>query len=295
MPLRTLLNRAAGPALALLAALPGCAPVDLLNATVSKRGLAVERAIAYGPEPRQALDIWRPAPSATGSAAPLPVVVFFYGGAWQEGARGDYAFVAADLARHGHVVVVPDYRVHPQARYPAFLQDAAAAIAAARRLAPHHGGDPARLVLMGHSAGAHIAAMLALDPRWLAEVGEDRSRIAGLVGLAGPYDFLPIERPDIIEVFAPAPDPLETQPVTFADRNAPPALLLHGTADTTVLPRNSQSLAARLAEAGVPATLRLYEGVGHVGIVLGFARATRGASPALQDAAGFIAALPPRS
>lgn len=291
MPLRKLLNRAAGPALALLASLPGCAPVDLLNATVSQRGLTVERAIAYGPETRQALDIWRPADAA----APLPVVVFFYGGAWQEGARQDYAFVAAGLARRGHLVVVPDYRVAPQAPYPAFLQDAAAAIAAARRLAPSHGGDPTRLVLMGHSAGAHIAAMLALDPRWLAEAGEDRRRIAGLVGLAGPYDFLPIVRPDIIRVFAPAPDLRETQPVTFADGHAPPALLLHGTADTTVLPRNSQNLATRLSEAGAPATLRLYEGVGHVGIVLGFARATRSASPALDDAAGFIAALPPRN
>lgn len=291
MPLRKLLNRAAGPALALLAALPGCAPVDLLNATVSQRGLQVERAIPYGPAPRQALDIWRP----DAADAPLPVVVFFYGGAWQEGAREDYAFVAANLARRGHVVVVPDYRVATQAPYPAFLQDGAAAVAAARRLAPTRNGDPARLVLMGHSAGAHIAAMLALHPRWLEQAGEDRRRIAGLIGLAGPYDFLPIERPDIIRVFAPAADPRETQPVTFAGPQAPPALLLHGTADTTVLPRNSQSLAARLAEAGVPATLKLYDGVGHVGIVLGFAGATRSASPALADAAGFIATLPPRN
>ncbi len=290
MPLRKLLNRAAAPALALLAALPGCAPVDLLNATVSQRGLQVERAIPYGPEPRQALDLWRPATTD----APLPVVVFFYGGAWQEGQRQDYAFVAASLARKGHLVVVPDYRLALQAPYPAFLQDGAAAIAAARRLAPSYNGDPARLVLMGHSAGAHIAAMLALDPQWLAAAGEDHRRIAGLVGLAGPYDFLPIERPDIIRVFAPAPDLRATQPVAFAGPHAPPALLLHGTADTTVLPRNSQSLATRLAGSGAPATLKLYDGVGHVGIVLGFAAATRRASPALSDAAGFIATLPPR-
>jgi acetyl esterase/lipase len=278
------------PALALLAALPGCSPAALLNATVSEQGLAVARAVPYGPAPRQALDIWRPATSAEN----LPVVVFFYGGAWQNGERQDYTFVAANLARRGHVVVVPDYRVHGQAPYPTFLQDAAAAVAAARRLAPDHGGDPARLVLMGHSAGAHIAAMLALDPRWLEAAGEDRARIAGLVGLAGPYDFLPIVRRDIIAVFAPAADARETQPVTFADRNAPPALLLHGRADTTVLPRNSQSLAERLAAAGAPATLRLYDGVGHVGIVLGFARLTRATSPALDDAAGFIATLAPR-
>jgi acetyl esterase/lipase len=278
------------PLLGLLAAIPGCAPVDLLNRTVDQGGLAIRRDVAYGPHPRQAMDVWRPA----ADGAVLPVVVFFYGGSWQSGARTDYPFVAADLARRGHVVVVPDYRLHPEASFPAFLEDGAAAVAAARRRAAEWGGDPRRVVLMGHSAGAHIAAMLALDPRWLAAAGDSRDGVAGLVGLAGPYDFLPITGRRIRAVFAPAGDLRDTQPITFASAAAPPALLLHGADDTTVLPRNSQALAARINEEGGRAELRIYDGVGHIGIVLGFARAFRGWSPALEDSVGFIASLPSR-
>ena len=291
--LRSVLHRAGAswlPLLGLLAAIPGCAPVDVVNRTVDQGDLSVRRDIAYGAHPRQAMDVWRPA----AGAPHLPVVVFFYGGSWQTGSRTDYPFVAADLARRGHVVVVPDYRLHPEASFPAFLEDAAAAVAAARRRAAEWGGDPRRMVLMGHSAGAHIAAMLALDPRWLAAAGDSRDGIAGLVGLAGPYDFLPITGRSIRAVFAPAADLRQTQPITFADEAAPPALLLHGADDTTVLPRNSRALAARINDTGGRADLRIYDGVGHIGIVLGFARTFRGWSPALEDSVGFIATLPPR-
>ena len=278
------------PLLGLFAAIPGCAPAVLLNRTVDRAGLVEQRDIAYGPLPRQAMDVWRP----TDGTVNLPVVVFFYGGSWQTGRRADYRFVAADLARRGHVVVVPDYRLYPEVGFPAFLQDAAAAAATARRMASGWGGDPTRVVLMGHSAGAHIAAMLALDPRWLAEAGDSRDRFAGLVGLAGPYDFLPITGRDIRAVFASAPDLRDTQPINFADRRAPPTLLLHGDDDTTVLPRNSQALAQRISGDGGQAQLRLYDGVGHVGIVLGFAQLFRGRAPVLDDTAAFIATLPPR-
>lgn len=277
------------PLLGLLAAIPGCAPTDLLNRTVDRGGLTEQRDIAYGPLPRQAMDVWRPAEGAN-----LPVVVFFYGGSWQTGRREDYPFVAANLARRGHVVVVPDYRLYPEIRFPAFLQDAAAAVAAARRMAPGWGGDPNRLVLMGHSAGAHIAAMLALDPRWLAAAGDSRDRVAGMVGVAGPYDFLPITGRSIREVFASASDLRETQPISFADRRAPPVLLLHGSDDTTVLPRNSQALADRITRDGGTAQLRIYDGVGHIGIVLGFSRMFRDRAPVLDDTTAFIAGLPPR-
>lgn len=291
--IRTIIRRTRAltlPLLGLLAAIPGCAPTDLLNRTVDIGGLTERRGIAYGPLPRQAMDVWRPAEAA----ANLPVVVFFYGGSWQSGRRADYRFVAADLARRGHVVVVPDYRLYPEIQFPAFLQDAAAAVAAARRMAPGWGGDPARVVLMGHSAGAHIAAMLALDPRWLAAEGDSRDRLAGLVGVAGPYDFLPITGRAIRAVFASATDLRDTQPITFADRRAPPTLLLHGSDDTTVLPRNSQVLADGIGRAGGQATLRLYDGVGHIGIVLGFAALFRDRAPVLDDTVAFINGLPPR-
>lgn len=238
------------------------APIDLLNAAAGLRGLIVERDLMYGGHPRQRLDLYRPAGGPDG----LPVVVWFYGGAWQTGRRQDYRFVAARLARRGMLVAVPDYRLYPEAGYPAFLHDAAAAVAQVRRLAAARGGDAGRIILAGHSAGAYIAAMLALDRRWLGA----REDIAGAVGLAGPYDFLPIQGADIRAVFAGAADLRETQPIHHADGTAPPLLLLHGTRDRTCYPRNSLALATRTRAAGGRAEAVLFPGVGHIGIVLGF-------------------------
>jgi acetyl esterase/lipase len=257
---------------------------DALNATIATGGLSVHRRVPYGPAARQAMDVWRPAGAASG----LPVVVFFYGGAWQNGRRQDYPFVAAPLARRGMVVAVPDYRLFPQVRYPAFIEDAARAVAAVRRRAASWGGDPDRIFLAGHSAGAWLAAMLALDPRWLEAAGEDRARLAGMAGLAGPYDFLPIQDEDIRAVFAAAPDLRETQPVAHVDGRNPPMLLLHGAADTTCYPRNTLALAARVRAAGGVAEARLYPGVGHIGIVLGLAPLLRFLSPVFGDFAGFV-------
>jgi acetyl esterase/lipase len=260
------------------------APAEALNATIATDGLTVRRGVAYGPAGRQVMDVWRPGRAAAG----LPVVVFFYGGAWQAGRRQDYRFVAATLARRGMVVVVPDYRLFPQVRFPAFIEDAALAVAAVRREAPGWGGDADRVFLAGHSAGAHIAAMLALAPRFLAAVGEDRAHLAGMVGLAGPYDFLPILDEDIRAVFASAADPRETQPVAQVDGHNPPMLLLHGGADSTCYPRNSLALAARVRAAGGVAEARIAPRVGHLGIVLGFAPLFGFLSPAVGEIAEFV-------
>ena len=237
------------------------------------------------------MDVYAP----TARTAALPLVVFFYGGSWQTGARGDYRFVAASLARRGMVVVVPDYRLYPEVRFPDFVVDAARAVAAARAGARQWGGDANRLVLMGHSAGAHIAALLALDPSYLAAQGDSRDHVAGLVGLAGPYDFLPITGPTIKLIFAPANDNLAlTQPIHFADRHAPPALLQVGGADTTVLPRNSVALAQAIRAAGGRVELREYARLGHIGLVTALAPLFRFRAPVLDDIVNFVRALPPR-
>lgn len=241
-----------------MAILPG--PLDLLNAAVPLRGIDVSRAVEYGAHPRHVMDIYRP----RDVDASLPVLVWFYGGAWQSGRRQDYRFVAATLARRGLLVAVPDYRLHPEVRYPAFLADAAAAVAMLQRRATEWGGDGGRIILAGHSAGAYIAMMLALDRSWLGA----REGIAGAVGLGGPYDFLPILGADIRAVFAGAPDPRQTQPISHADGGGPPLLLLHGARDRTCYPRNSLALATRVTAAGGVARAVLYPGVGHVAILL---------------------------
>ncbi len=265
--------------------LASCSPLRTFNAVVPQdRGVvAVERGAAYGAHPRQQVDLYRPKTWRDGQSS-LPIIVFFYGGSWQDGDRKGYAFVARAFADAGFLVAVPDYRLVPEIRFPAFLEDSAAAVRWVRANAERLGGDPDRIVLVGHSAGAYNAAMLALDDRWL---GEDRQALRGLVGLAGPYDFLPLDTAVTIKAFGQAQDLKSTQPITFASSGDPPALLLHGARDTTVYPRNSDRLASLLRAAGVDARVKIYPKVGHVGIVTALAQPFRGRAPVLNDVITF--------
>ncbi|GGD46433.1 alpha/beta hydrolase fold domain-containing protein [Erythrobacter arachoides] len=269
-------------ALALSAA---CSPLTTFNALAPRDPGAdqVAQGVAYGPGERQMLDVY--APEGAVPTIGAPVVVFFYGGSWNSGTRRGYDFVGQALASRGFVTVVPDYRLVPDVRYPAFVEDGAAAIRWARANVAQYGGDPDRIVLMGHSAGGYIAAMLAVDDRWL---GADRAAVRGLVGLAGPYDFAPFDPGAAQEAFGQWPDPAETQPVTWAGAGDPPALLLTGADDQTVRPRNSHALAQRLRAAGVLAEVREYEGVGHINILLSLSRPLRGRATTLDDASAFI-------
>lgn len=261
-----------------------CSPLTTFDALVPKDrgGIRVAKDVAYGPDPRQRLDVYAPR-AAFGQAR--PVVVFFYGGSWNSGTRAGYAFVGRALAAQGFVAVVPDYRLVPAVRYPAFVEDGAASVRWASAHASDYGGAPGSVVLMGHSAGAYIAAMLAVDPRWL---GSTRKAVKGLVGIAGPYDFAPFDVDASHAAFGGWADPAETQPVTWAGAGDPPALLLYGEEDMVVQPRNSQALAARLRAGGVAADLHAYRKLGHVGILLALARPFRRRAPVLEDVATFV-------
>jgi len=263
-----------------------CSPLTAFDRLVPKDrgGTIVARGLAYGPGPRQRLDVYAP---RGGCGQPRPVVIFFYGGSWNSGTRAGYTFVGRALAAQGFVTVVPDYRLVPDVRYPAFVEDGAAAVRWATAHARDYCGHGGSVVLMGHSAGAYIAAMLAVDPRWL---GKDRAVVKGFVGLAGPYDFAPFDVDASRAAFGQASDPAETQPVTWAGVGDPPALLLYGTDDTVVRPRNSEALAARLQAGGVAVEQRGYRKLGHVGILLALARPFRHRAPVLEDAAAFIRA-----
>ena len=266
------------------ALLPGCSAISVLNATVSSRGITETHDVAYGEGPRRTLDIYRP----DAAAGPLPLIVFLYGGSWRTGDKSIYPFVARPLAARGAVVVAPNYRLYPEVSFPDFLDDNARAVAWAVAHAHGLGADPHAVFVLGHSAGAYNAAMLALDPHYLARAGVDRADLAGVAGLAGPYDFLPMTDPDIIPVFAPVDDGPASQPVNYVDGRNPPLLLLAGGADTTVRPRNTISLAERVRAAGGPVESKLYPGVGHIGIVTAFAPLFRGRAPVLDDVWDFI-------
>jgi acetyl esterase/lipase len=228
------------------------------------------------------LDVYRP----TSGGAASPMVLFLYGGRWRSGQREDYAFVGEALAAAGVLALVADYRGFPDVRFPGFVEDAAQAVAWARAHATAHGGDPTRLFLAGHSAGAHIAALLATDPRYLAKVGMQPRQLAGVIGIAGPYDFLPLTDPDLIAVFGAERDWPQSQPINFVDGDEPPFLLLHGSGDRLVWLRNSERMAARLEAAGSEVELRRYHGVGHIRILasLRFERL----APARADLLDFV-------
>ncbi len=282
-------TRSAFPLIALLAS---CSPLKTFNALVPKDrgGALVARDQAFAGGERQKLDLYAPRRPAQ---ARLPVIVFFYGGSWNSGLKEGYGFVGRALAAQGFLVAIPDYRLVPEVRFPAFLEDASAAVKWIRTNAARFGGDPNRIVLAGHSAGAYNAAMLAFDPRWL---GKDHKGVRGFAGLAGPYDFLPLDSPVTRAAFGNAADLQATQPVTFASAGDPPALLLVAAQDRLVFPRNSQRLAERLRKDGVAAQIKTYPNLGHVGIVTALAKPLRGKAPVLRDVADFarkVTALQP--
>lgn len=270
--------------LAALLALAACSPFTILNATLGEDEFAVQSAIRFGPEARHALDVYVPA-RRDGA---LPVVVFFYGGSWQSGERADYLFAAEALASRGYVAIVPDYRLYPNVRFPAFVEDGAKAVRWVVDHVAEYGGDPDRLYLMGHSAGAHIAAMLTLDERYLAAEGVRSSRIRGTIALAGPYAFYPSRTASVAPIFAHLADQDTARPIAFVDGDEAPMLLLHGADDTTVFVSNTTKLAKAIGDAGGAARHIVYPDVGHLEIVFALAKHFRGIAPVLDDTAAFI-------
>lgn len=229
-----------------------------------------------------AMDVYRP----SAAAAAAPTLVFFYGGSWNSGERAYYAFVGRALAKRGILVFIPDYRKAPAHPFPAFMEDAASAVAWARAHSRQFGGDEHRIFLMGHSAGAQIAALLGTDGSYLAAQGMKPHDLAGIIGLAGPYDFLPLTEPAVKQALGPEDGWPRTQPINFVSGDEPPFLLLQGTDDSRVDPGNATRLAGRLRAYGQPVTVVMVPGVGHVGLVNGF-YSTR-LSPALVDSVEWI-------
>jgi acetyl esterase/lipase len=272
--------RRAWQAILMAFGLSGCSALDVLDAVVPGSGYVADTDLPYGDGARHRLDVYRPLAAAPGPAA--PVIVFFYGGNWESGERRHYRFVGQGFANQGFVTVVPDYRLYPEVRYPAFVEDGAAAVAWVVRNIARFGGDPGRIILVGHSAGAHTALMLALNPAFL---GADRTALAGAVGLAGPYDFEPRGRNrDILAADAGGPS---SMPIDYVDGAGPPVLLLTGDADPTVSPANSARLAARIRARGGRVRVIEYAGVGHAKILAALAAPLTWLLPVRQDVAAF--------
>jgi len=279
------INRRTGLIALLAAPLAGCSASGLLDAVVPRSSYRGREGVPYGSHPRQQLDVFQPLASDTGA----PLVVFFYGGSWTRGERADYRFVGEALASHGVVTLIADYRLSPAARYPQFLQDCAQAVRWTFEHAPELGADPARIHLMGHSAGAYNAAMLALDARWLAPVGLAPQRLAGWIGLAGPYDFLPIRNPEAQVAFGWPDTAPDTQPMAHASKQAPRSLLLAAAEDDSVNPQRSTiGLARRLEAAGASVRHRLFDGLNHTTILAVTASPLNWLAPVLPEVLAFV-------
>ena len=277
---------ARGFILLIAVSLIGCSRFDVLNAIVPNSGYHRTAGIAYGDKPRQRLDLYLPQKQKPNRS----IVIFFYGGYWKIGKKEDYRFVGDALSSQGYIAVLPDYRLYPSVTFPSFVEDGALAVRWTYDNAARLGGDRAHIYLMGHSAGAHIAAMIALNPQYLRAVGLDRGVIHGVAGLAGPYDFQIGNdlRPAFALPPATAPSDANVQPITFVDGHQPPMLLLQGLADKTVDPGNAARLADRIHQLGGEVQVILYPGEGHAQLALALAAPFRWIAPVLRDSVEFF-------
>lgn len=263
--------------------LAGCSPRRVAESLLLGGHFVRTDGVAYGADARQRLDVYRP----TEVKEPAPVVVFLYGGRWNSGSRQDYHVLGDALTRRGWVAVVPDYRLSPGVRFPAWVEDGARAVRWARDHAARFGGDTSRIFVVGHSAGAHTAALLALDEHFLRGAGVPAGAVKGYVLLAGPVATEWTDA-DVQALMGPREGWPATYPTTHVDGREPPILLLHGAGDRTVAPRNSLALAERVTERGGCARSKVYPGVGHVEIVVAFAAPRLGIAPVLDDVDAFV-------
>ncbi|MEO8779304.1 MAG: alpha/beta hydrolase [Rhodanobacter sp.] len=273
-----------------LLSLGGCRTVlfGALNSTDQRNGVELERDLVFAPGQRLALDVYRPA-----HAAHAPVLVFFYGGDWTRGKRQWYRFVGTTLAANGIITVIPDYRKYPGVRLDGFMQDAARAVVWTHEHAAQFGGDPQNLFVMGHSSGAQIAGLLATNPTWLAADGMSLHGLAGFIGLAGVYDFVPIPPHDagMQRIFGTRPrEQRLADPINFVRRGDPPMLLLQGTDDHEVRAAGSVALARKAQAVGDDAELNLYPGVGHMALVFALSRPLHDQAGTLRDVLAFVRA-----
>lgn len=262
-----------------------CSPVNILNATIPTSTLQVNKSIAYGKLSRQSLDIYKP---KSEEQKPLPVVIFFYGGSWDSGNKKDYLFVGEAFAAKGFITVIPDYRVFPEVKFPAFMQDPALAAKWVKDNVADYGGDPDNITIVGHSAGAHIGMMLNLNKTYLAAVDLTPAAFNAFVGLAGPYDFLPLTSDRLKTIFGPEDQRWQSQPINFVSNNHQPTLLMVGLKDDTVWPRNTFNLAKKMRANNQPVKVIEYPNYGHKKMIATIAKPFRGFNTVLDDLDLFI-------
>lgn len=258
--------------------------IDRNKAAEPMDDLEITRDVAYAPGDRHGLDIYAP----RGPGERRPVAIYLYGGAWASGAKADYAWVGAALARRGYVAIVPDYRVYPQGLWPMFLEDNAAAVRWSKDHAANYGGDPSALVLMGHSSGAFNAISLAVDRRWLNGFGMDPLDLRAVIGLSGPYVMFPLDGPREHAIFGPERG--YSEPADHVDGRSPPLLLITGDKDRAAEPSDSDTVGAKVLEKGGVAKVIHYPSLGHADTQNALAVPSGGTPPIMDEILRFLGA-----
>ena len=269
--------------LAAATALSSCAPVSILNGITPASTFDRTKNVAFGEWERDKLDIYR----AEDPKPDSPVLMFIHGGSWDSGSKNIYKFLAEGFTLSGYDIVVPNYRIYPDASFPNFLEDNAKAVAFTAKTFPDR-----KIALIGHSAGGYNVLMLGLRDEYLRDAGVDRCDvIAGVVGLAAPTGIVPLESPRLIEIF---PDRFTGQDAVLNNVSGPsPALFLgHGESDTTVFPKNSTALAEKVEARGGIAEVEVYPGQSHTDVVKVLSRHFDGDTNLKADIVNFIDGLP---
>lgn len=267
-----------------------CSPVKVLNSLTPSHGYTTQSNVAYGALQRQQLDIHLPNRLPHTDQQSLPVIVFFYGGSWDSGDKEDYLFVAEAFTSKGYAVVIPNYRVYPEVKFPQLMQDPASAAKWVKAHIAEYGGDAQQIFLIGHSAGAHLITMLALNPDYLAQVSLTPQAFNGYVGLAGPYDFLPLKSARLKEIFGSEQTQHASQPIHYVRGDNPPLLLAVGLQDGTVWPRNTFHLAQAIRAKQGPIEVIEFPKYGHVDMVAKLAKPLRGNGDLLNGIVQFLQA-----
>lgn len=267
----------------LLLSLSACTSTQVLNSITVTDNVSRASNMAYDPGKGLRLDVYTPL-----GLQNAPVVVFFHGGRWSQGNKDESEFIGNALAARGIVTVIPDFRQYPQVRFPAFMEDAAKAVKWTLDHVEIYGGSPKNVFVMGHSSGAHIAALLALNDEYLDGVGGKREALKGMIGLAGPYDFLPITAPDLRDLFGPPESFEKSQPLYYVDGRNPPMLLVHGENDETVLVKNTRSLAHAIKSANGPVETVIYAELSHTMVLAVLAPRLQGRADVMNTLVDFI-------
>jgi len=258
-----------------------CAPVKILNGLTPSSAYDLEKSVPFSDAPALAMDVYTP----QNPKADAPLVMFIYGGGWNSGHKEMYKFIGEAFSSEGYTTLIPNYRVYPNVIYPEFMSDAAKAVADASEKYNRP------IVLVGHSAGAHISALLALNPEYLDGVGVDRCKaLAGWVGLSGPYDFK-VYDPPYTQIFPPETRE-EMLPIKYAGNALHPAMVIIGSDDETVQPAQTERMAQALRKTGVPVTEAYYDGVSHTGMIANMSKLLQNRSEAHSDVMTFLNTLP---